>query len=114
MEDKFVYALLGSICLIELFVIILMLCSNSYFKGVLMTLDEDCSELENRALNAESDLTQAQIKIIQQGDKIADLEEIKKLQLTNSIALENRNSLLLEELEALRLEFFELESTYKQ
>jgi hypothetical protein len=85
MEENFIYALLGSICLIEFFAIGYLLCSVSYLKVA-------NTELKSRALNAESDLLEARIKIVIQDDQIAGLEEMKRLQLKNSIELEKENT----------------------
>ena len=106
MEEKELIYLLASVVILALLVIVWLL-------AMIYELRANSKEWENRTLNLESDLTQARIRIALQDEEIGKLEEMKRLQLKNAIDLENSNSLLREELEALRLEFFELESNYR-
>jgi hypothetical protein len=100
MEEKELLCLFGCVIIIALLVITWLLATNH-------ELRLNCNEWESRTLNLESDLTQSRIKITLQDNKIVDLEQLRKEQLTNSIKLEEEN-------QALRAEIFELESTYRQ
>ena len=94
--------LLAAIALIELFALIIFICNYFENRGELKVHNEKYTEMESRALNAESDLTQAQIKIVMQDDRIASLEQLRKEQLNNAIALEKDNIKLRSELASIK------------
>ena len=83
-----------SFSILELFAIVILLCLIFEERGQRKVHNEAYADLTQRALDAESDLTQAQINIALQNSEIEDLEEMKKSQLENAIALEEENKKL--------------------
>ncbi len=99
--------LLACFALIEMFVIVFLLCSLSDIKGQRKVHNEMYTEMESRALNAESDLTQEMIEKDRVQVSLKKTNEVYKNMLDECF-------LLTEENESLKSDLLELKEKHSR